>query len=93
MILVLIKSFNDLYSERSKGAEKASESDVHDSSAEASSLNIEYELPPSPIDKRRDGFIVRLLLMEHFTVHSIGMSRQDYSFVTFKEVEKVVLET
>ena len=45
------------------------------------------------MDKRKDGFIVRLLLMEHFTVHAIGMSRQDYSFVTFKEVEKVIIDT
>jgi len=27
------------------------------------------------MDKRKDGFRVRLLLMEHFTVHAIGMSR------------------
>jgi hypothetical protein len=45
------------------------------------------------MDKRKDGFRVRLILMEHFTVHAIGMSRQDYSFVTFKEVEKVIIET
>ena len=45
------------------------------------------------MDKRKDGFAVRLLLMEHFTVHAIGMSRQDYSFVTFKEVEKVIIDT
>jgi hypothetical protein len=44
-------------------------------------------------DKRKDGFRVKLLMMEHFTVHAIGMSRQDYSFVTFKEVEKVIMET
>ena len=45
------------------------------------------------MDKRKDGFKVRLLLMEHFTVHAIGMNRQDYSFVTFKEVEKLIFET
>ena len=45
------------------------------------------------MDKRKDGFSFRLLLMEHFTVHAIGMSRQDYSFVTFKEVEKVIIDT
>ena len=31
--------------------------------------------------------------MEHITVHAIGMCRQDYSFVTFKEVEKVIIDT
>ena len=30
--------------------------------------------------------------MEHFTAHSLGMSKQDYSFVTFKELEQRVLE-
>jgi hypothetical protein len=33
------------------------------------------------------GIKVRFLLMEHFTVHALGMHRQDYSFVSFKEVE------
>ena len=44
------------------------------------------------LDQRKDGFRVRLLLMEHFTAHSLGMSKQDYSFVTFKEVEQIILE-
>jgi hypothetical protein len=44
-------------------------------------------------DKRKDGFRVRLLLMEWFAVRAIGMSRQDYSFVTFKEVEKVICDS
>lgn len=43
-------------------------------------------------DQRKDGYRVRLLLMEHFTVHQLGMSKQDYSFVTFKEVEQRILE-
>ena len=43
-------------------------------------------------DSRKDGYRVRLLLMEHFTVHSLGMSKQDYSFVTFKEVEQRILD-
>ena len=43
-------------------------------------------------DQRKDGYRVRLLLMEHFTVHSLGMSKQDYSFVTFKEVEQRIIE-
>ena len=45
------------------------------------------------MDKRKDGFTIRLLLMEHFTVHAIGMCRQDYYFVSFKEVEKVIIDT
>ena len=36
------------------------------------------------------GLKVRFLLMEHFTVHALGMHRQDYSFVSFKEVEQTV---
>ena len=37
-------------------------------------------------------FSVRLLLMEHFTVRQLGMSEEFYSFVTFKEAEKCILE-
>ena len=33
---------------------------------------------------------VRLLMMEHFTVHTLGMSEQTYSYVTFKEAENCV---
>ena len=33
---------------------------------------------------------VFLVMMEYFTVHEFGMSQQDYSFVTFKEVEKIL---
>jgi hypothetical protein len=84
LILVLLKSFSDLY------ADTKPSSDV--SQDDQNQINLDYQLPQSPIDKHRDGFRVRLLLMEHFTVHAIGMSRQDYSFVTFKEVEKVILE-
>jgi hypothetical protein len=36
--------------------------------------------------------IVRLLLMEHFTVRVLGMSEEFYSFVTFKEAEKCICE-
>jgi hypothetical protein len=37
-------------------------------------------------------FNVRLLLMEHFTVRVLGMSEEFYSFVTFKEAEKCIME-
>lgn len=41
---------------------------------------------PNPyiIDRRTDGFRVRLILMEHFTIHRASMAMHDYSFVTFK---------
>ena len=39
------------------------------------------------MDPRTDGFRVRLLLMEHFTMHRVSMAMADYSYVTFKEVE------
>lgn len=35
---------------------------------------------------------VRLLLMEHFTVRVLGMSEEFYSFVTFKEAEKCIMD-
>jgi hypothetical protein len=37
-------------------------------------------------------FNIRLLLMEHFTVKVLGMSEEFYSFVTFKEAEKCIME-
>ena len=37
--------------------------------------------------------IVRLLLMEHFTVRVLGMSEEFYSFVTFKEAEKCIMDS
>ncbi len=37
-------------------------------------------------------FSVRLLMMEHFTVKVLGMSEEFYSFVTFKEAEKCIIE-
>lgn len=37
-------------------------------------------------------FLVRMLLMEFFTVRVLGMSEEFYSFVTFKEAEKCILE-
>lgn len=36
-------------------------------------------------------FLVKLLLMEHFTVRVLGMSEEFYSFVTFKEAESCIL--
>ena len=33
-------------------------------------------------------FIARMLLMEHFTVSTLGMSEASYSFVTFMGAEK-----
>lgn len=36
--------------------------------------------------------IARLLLMEHFTVRVLGMSEEFYSFVTFKEAEKCIMD-
>jgi hypothetical protein len=32
-------------------------------------------------------------MMEFYTVHSIGMSESDYSFVSFKEAEKALEES
>ena len=43
-------------------------------------------------DVRTDGFRVRLLLMEHFTIHRASMGEHDYSYVTFKEVEQQILD-
>lgn len=45
---------------------------------------------PSPyiIERNKDGFRIRLILMEYFTLHRASMAMQDYSFVTFKEVEQ-----
>ena len=37
--------------------------------------------------------MVRLLLMEHFTVKVLGMSEEFYSFVTFKEAEKCIMDS
>lgn len=36
--------------------------------------------------------LVRLLLMEFFTARLLGMSEEFYSFVTFKEAEKCILD-
>ena len=47
---------------------------------------------PYILDTRRDGFLVRMLLMEHFSSHRLGMGIQDYTFVTFKEVEVAIKE-
>ena len=46
---------------------------------------------PYSLDQRKDGFLVRMLAMEHFTMHRISMAMQDYSYVTFKEVEQQIL--
>ncbi|TNV77955.1 hypothetical protein FGO68_gene5268 [Halteria grandinella] len=37
-------------------------------------------------------FMVRLMLMEHFTVKQLGMSEEFYSFVTFKEAENCIMD-
>ena len=47
---------------------------------------------PYIADRRTDGFRVRLILMEHFTVHRTSMAIHDYSFVTFKQVEQQILQ-
>ena len=44
-------------------------------------------------DERKDGFRVRLILMEHFTGHRVSMGMHDYSYVTFKEVEQQILQS
>lgn len=46
------------------------------------------------VEKEQKPFnlIVRLLMMEHFTVRTLGMSEETYSFVTFKEAEKCIEE-
>ena len=44
------------------------------------------------MDPRTDGFRVRLLLMEHFTMHRVSMEMADYSYVTFKEVEQQIIQ-
>jgi hypothetical protein len=36
--------------------------------------------------------LVRMLMMEFFTVKVLGMSEEFYSFVTFKEAEKCILD-
>lgn len=54
--------------------------------AEGSSTPSAYMLDP-----RMQGFISRLLMMEHFTMHRTAMAMQDYSFCTFKEVEQQIL--
>lgn len=43
-------------------------------------------------EDKQCNLIVRLLLMEHFTVRVLGMSEEFYSFVTFKEAEKCITE-
>lgn len=37
-------------------------------------------------------FLVRMLLMEHFSVRVMGMSEEFYSFVTFKEAESIIVD-
>jgi hypothetical protein len=32
-------------------------------------------------------------MMEHFTVKVLGMSEEFYSFITFKEAEKCIMES
>lgn len=53
-------------------------------------LYSENQDKPNPyiIEKNKDGFRIRLILMEYFTVHRASMGNQDYSYVTFKEVEQ-----
>ena len=51
----------------------------------------ESKQSPYIMDRRKDGFRVRLLLMENFTMHRISMAQYDYSYVTFKEVEQQIL--
>jgi len=44
------------------------------------------------IDLGKEGFLVRMLAMEHFTLHRVSMAIEDYSYVTFKEVEQQILQ-
>jgi hypothetical protein len=43
-------------------------------------------------EDKQCNLIVRMLMMEHFTVRILGMSEEFYSFVTFKEAEKCIAE-
>jgi hypothetical protein len=43
-------------------------------------------------EDKQCNLIVRMLMMEHFTVRVLGMSEEFYSFVTFKEAEKCIAE-
>ncbi len=43
-------------------------------------------------EEKSFNFNVRMLLMEHFTVKVLGMSEAFYSFVTFTEAEKCIIE-
>ena len=72
LVLVTVTAFHELY------MTQKNQQLNHGSSQTKSQLTL---------DPRMEGFRVRLLMMEHFSTHRASMAIQDYSFVTFKEVE------
>ena len=91
LVLVTVTAFHELY-DAPEVATLLQESKSSANQEEEEGGQVRASKHPYIIEPKKDGFRVRLLLMEHFTYHRISMAPHDYSYVTFKEVEQQILE-